>query len=135
MERPVNKTLFQLTIVSLVLGIGGCCTNPSMPGEVDEAIDNWLSCEECSNEFKVVTKYCKRHVAAKLAAAANDGPPPDVLANYQVALEQRYQDRVDYAAAYSVAPPELTKDEYVSTYLDALVNKYKRRAQHALVSF
>lgn len=120
--------------VWLAIGAAGCCTKPSLPREVDDALVDWLECEDClDDEFESVTDYCEEYVASRLALIAANGPPPEVLQAYEKELRARYNRRKDYAIATAgVDPPAITEDQYVDLYSGSLIRRQKARAFAAL---
>lgn len=122
-----------IIVVAVMSLLGACCTSPSKPMEVDDAINAWLTCEECDKEeFDVVTDYCEKYVAARLAAVAANGPSPEVLQAYENGLRKRYKARHEYAVSRGLATSGISEDRYVKIHLDAVVARYKSRASGAL---
>ncbi len=134
MKLNYVRCFFVAGLVSLAVGVSGCCTTPKLPREVDDALVNWLECEDClENEFESLTDYCEKYVAARLALIATEGPPPEVLQAYEGELRSQYQRRKTYAdTTPGVSPPAITEDQYVDMYTASLIKKQKSRAFAAL---
>ena len=134
MKADYIRCLAVAGLLWTVIGITGCCTTPKLQREVDDALVNWLDCEDClDKEFDTLTDYCEKYVASRLALIAANGPPPETLQVYEEELRARYNRRKNYALATpGVDVPAITEDEYVDMHTTSLVRKQKARAIAAL---
>jgi len=96
---------------------------PLAPPDQD-VIAEWLECAGCPPEQRAPVVRVGLRAVPLLGAALRRGPPPAVEATVRLAMEERYQELLDYLKRHPEALPG-SDPRLISDYVDFYVNNFK----------
>jgi hypothetical protein len=124
-------------ILLLLMTLVGACRAGEANDAAAVAVDNWLTCEECTNGELARVRQLGAGTSIPLLSAALVGPAPSAMGNLARSSAAGYARARRYSL--TLTPPERAlrplgdSATFVARTVDRFKSLYQHRAVHALV--